>query len=122
MNEDTIQITIVNHYRKHYAGLIAACPNGGKRGKLEAIHLKALGVLAGVPDLLIWSPKGHFLMEVKTSTGPVRQSQKRVIPQIQDLGFDVAIVRSAEEAARAFKAWGLPRKEACQQTKPDTGF
>lgn len=33
--------------------VIAHVPNGGKRAKLEAAHLKADGVLAGFPDLII---------------------------------------------------------------------
>lgn len=39
---------------------LIAIPNGGKRGKLEAARLKAQGVTAGVSDLLLALPRGHY--------------------------------------------------------------
>lgn len=124
MSEAAIQTAIVNHFRRNYAGHIAHCPSGGRRGKLEAVQFKRMGVQPGVPDLLIWSPKGHYLVEVKTSTGAVSPAQTAFISGLQDLGFDVAIVRSADEAAAAFRAWGLPRKEARARSDAElqTGF
>lgn len=120
--EDHIQAAIVLRYRRNYAGLIFAVANGGSRNRLEAIKLKATGVKAGHPDLIIYSPKGVYLMEVKTETGPLTKSQEEVFPQLQDLGLDLAIVRSADEAEAAFKAWGLPRKEFAVRFQPETGF
>lgn len=35
-------------------------PNGGKRGKVEAIHFKAEGVKAGVPDICLPVPRGEW--------------------------------------------------------------
>lgn len=124
MTEAAIQTAIVTHFRRHYAGHICHVANGGRRGKLEAVRFKRMGVQSGVPDLLIWSPKGHFLVEVKAAKGAVSPAQKAFIADLQDLGFDVAIVRSADEAARAFAAWGLPRKEAraASSAPLETGF
>lgn len=110
MSEAEIQTAIVNHFRRTYAGLIAHVPNGGLRGKLAAIRFRAIGVLAGVPDLLIWSPKGHFLMEVKTTKGALSNTQWSFHNDIRDMGFDVAVVHGVEEGKAALAAWGLPRK------------
>lgn len=110
VEEDRIQAAIVLHFRRTYAGLIASVPNGGLRHKREAVKLKATGILAGHPDLIIYSPKGMFLMEVKTAKGPLSDAQKVVIPELRDLGFEVAVVRSLDDALGAFKAWGLPRR------------
>jgi hypothetical protein len=38
----------------------AHVPNGGGRSKAEAGILKAMGVLAGMPDLLVFGPRDHF--------------------------------------------------------------
>ena len=111
MTEDEIQTAIVTHFRKYYEGFIAHVPNGGRRGKLEAMRFKAMGVLPGHPDLIIYCPKGVFLMEVKEpKKGTLSDNQKKLFPRLQDLGLDLAIVWSIDEAKRAFMAWGLPRK------------
>lgn len=108
--EDQIQATIVDLFRWRYAGLVAAVPNGGSRNLFEAKKLKATGVLAGHPDLIIYSPRGVYLVEVKTPKGPLSKSQKQLFPELQDLGNDLAIVRSIDDADRAFRAWGLPHR------------
>jgi hypothetical protein len=46
------------------------CPNGGHRNVAEAAKLKAMGVKAGVPDVLIFQPqKGYhgFAIELKVA-------------------------------------------------------
>lgn len=82
---------------------IFAIPNGGKRGKREAAILKAEGVLAGVPDIFVPAirgirPRGGLFLEFKTTVGRQSLAQKTVRQQLLCLGYDVRIVRSAEEA------------------------
>jgi hypothetical protein len=122
--EAAIQAAIVAHFRKTYEGVICHCPNGGKRGKLEAIRLKEMGVQAGHPDLLIYSPKGFFLMEVKEPKGTLSDSQKKLFPQLQNMGFDIATVFSVEEGKRALSEWKLPLKEPVRRSEVEarTGF
>lgn len=40
--------------------MLYAVPNGGRRDKAEAAHLKMQGVKAGVPDLCLAVPKGKY--------------------------------------------------------------
>lgn len=40
--------------------MLYAVPNGGRRDKAEAAHLKRQGVRAGVPDLCLAVPKGKY--------------------------------------------------------------
>lgn len=123
MTEAAIQTAIVTHFRRHYEGHIIHVPNSGRRGMLEAIRFKAMGVKAGVPDLILFTPRGCYLVEVKTEKGVLSPRQSCFITDLQELGFDVAIVRSADEAARAFREWKLPRKEAHPvHTRVETGF
>src|ERR1700749_1453568 len=52
-----------------------AVPNGGKRNKLEASRLKAMGVVEGITDtIFFWNNKGYGL-EFKTLTGKARKKQ-----------------------------------------------
>lgn len=43
-----------------YRRLLFHIPNGGKRTKIEASRLKAMGVLPGVPDLFLALPLGGY--------------------------------------------------------------
>lgn len=56
-----------------------AVPNGGRRDALTGARLKAEGVIAGVADLILLVPSGHYgalLIEMKTGKGRQSQAQK----------------------------------------------
>jgi hypothetical protein len=95
--------------------LVFHIPNGGLRGKAEAARLKWVGTLAGVPDLAIVTPGGRVkFIEVKTADGTLSPSQRDVHGFLTALGTPPAIVRSIDDARRAFAAWGLETREALQ--------
>lgn len=52
--------------------MLYAVPNGGRRDKAEAAHLKRQGVRAGVPDLCLAVPKGKYhglyILSLKSAT------------------------------------------------------
>ena len=122
--ESRIQRAIVAHYRKTYAGKIVHVPNGGKRGRLEAIRFKEEGVESGHPDLIIYNDGRVYLMEVKAPGGVYSDNQKAFIQHLRDDGFDVAGVESLDEAKRAFEAWGLSLKAPRVRSEAEltTGF
>ena len=100
--EQTKFIQRVRHTRKDI--LCFAVPNGGYRKRKEAIRLKAEGVLAGVPDIMVAQPTedhcGLFL-EFKTEKGRASDKQKVVMAKLQKAGYKAIIVRSADEAWEA---------------------
>jgi len=110
--EAPIQIAIVAHFRSHYAGRIFHIPNGGRRGRLEAIRFKAMGVEAGVLDLEILNPAAHAFMEVKRVGGALTPAQRAFIRDLIAMNVPYAVVHSLEEAKIVFKAWKLVRKAA----------
>ena len=123
--ESQIQKSIVTHFRRTYEGEIVHVGNGGRRGKLEAIRMNEEGVVAGHPDLVIYTPGGRtFLMEVKAEDGSLSLRQRSFIRRLQDMSYDVATVHSFDDAKRAFEAWGLPPKQARQRSEAElrTGF
>ena len=87
--------------------LIIAIPNGGLRDVRTAARLKAEGVLAGTPDLLIpHACKGYngLWIEMKrTAGGKVSEKQDRIAQQLTNNGYLVVITYGAEEAYAAFK-------------------
>lgn len=72
-------------------------PNGGKRGKIEAVHMKAIGVVAGIPDLLLIYNSRIFAFEVKSQTGTLSDEQKKVHEAWKKQGVNVVIIRTFEE-------------------------
>jgi hypothetical protein len=55
---------------------VAAIPNGGSRGKLEAVNLKRSGVKRGVPDLFMIGTNGKTaFLEVKEGKGKPTDEQ-----------------------------------------------
>lgn len=101
VSEDDVQIAVVDALR--VAGeLVIHVPNGGKRSRSEGARLKRLGVLAGVPDLLVFSvPAGlearGVALEVKSPGGRPSKAQLRVLDELRALGW--AATWAAGEAA-----------------------
>lgn len=84
--------------------LLVHCPNGGKRGKIEASILKGMGVRAGWPDLQLAIPRGDkhgLFIELKAPDGRISDAQKELIPLIEAQGYAVTIAWSFDEAVGA---------------------
>lgn len=105
MTEQQIQKEIFQYFQNKYClknqnpkCSIFAVPNGGSRNMLEAINLKATGVVAGVADLIILMPNAKTIfVEVKTEKGIQSDKQKDFEKTVTDLGFKYYLVRSLEE-------------------------
>lgn len=50
----------------------------------------------GTPDLLIVMPNRYLWVEVKTGTGTLRDTQVKMIKELEDLGHMVIVVRSLD--------------------------
>ena len=100
--EHVEQVKFVQRVRHLRHDLLCfSIPNGGYRTKTEAPRLKAEGVLAGVPDLILAraNKKYHGLyLEFKTAKGRTSDQQKKVIEKLRTEGYCVEIVRSADQA------------------------
>lgn len=122
--EQILQTRIVARLRRDFCCLPVAVPNGGKRGKLEAIRLKEMGVVAGHPDLIVYGREGRcFLMEVKVPGETLSESQRRVTPDLEERGFTVFVVDTIEDAVDAARRFGLgPRPKAAAPLTDAGGF
>lgn len=108
--ESTEQIVFVNRVRHFHPDiLIMAIPNGGLRDVRTAARLKAEGVLAGAPDILIphaqkgWH--GLFIEMKRTEGGSVSEKQKQVGKKLTENGYLVVVAYGADEAYEAFKSY-----------------
>jgi len=107
--EDILQAEIVKEFNNNYClrfhsprGIIFSVPNGGNRNKIEAMTLKSNGLLAGVSDLILITPKGKlYFLELKTEIGVQSEVQKDFQKRIEALGYEYKLIRSLNE----FKIW-----------------
>ena len=84
------------------------CPNGEKRSKRTAAKLKAMGVFAGVADLIIVMPGGRVgFIELKAPKGVLSQFQKVFGGKCHALDAPYVICRSLDEIKDALESWGI---------------
>lgn len=75
---------------------IFAIPNGGKRGRLEAMRLVAEGVSKGVPDLYV--PAWCLWIEMKAEKGRVSPEQKDWHEYLSGVGDTVIVAYGFDDA------------------------
>jgi hypothetical protein len=92
-------------------GLLAFCHvgNGEWRHKATGGRLKAMGVRAGVPDLLIWADGGHcFGVELKAGSSKLSPAQTFWHATVTALGHRVYVVQSLDGLEEVLRAEGVP--------------
>lgn len=114
VDEETIHVSVLEWLRLVLPGaLVVHVPNGGSRDVREAVKLKRMGVVAGIPDLIVFMDGAFaFALEIKTQAGKLSAEQLGVHTVMRRLGFKIAVVRGIEEARAALAAWGVPTREA----------
>lgn len=76
-------------------------PNGGNRNPITGKKLKMQGVKPGVPDCLIFTPKGGIAIELKRSNGKpsdVRDSQKEWLNALSNRMWQTKVAFGADDA------------------------
>ena len=104
--EGLIQRAIIR--RLALLGIVAVhVPNGGSRGRIEGARLKAEGVMAGFPDLILIGTAGRVgFLEVKGPTGRLSDAQRDRIAMLHARGHLVAVVRCQDYAEQVVRQWG----------------
>jgi len=102
-SEGKIQQSIVMWYKNNYClnhhdpqNIIFSVPNESK-SKKETLKKKAIGMMAGVSDLIIVRPGEVIFVEVKTPKGTQSKSQKVFQSLVEALGFRYLLVRSLDQ-------------------------
>jgi hypothetical protein len=98
--EDDLQKVCVRWFRAQYPEphyLIHHSPNGGKRNAREAGRLKAQGVRAGFPDLIILSKFKMLFIEMKSEKGMMSENQKQVREMILNYDMPYHVVKNIDE-------------------------
>lgn len=112
--EDKTQEAIVNYLRNVLRGSATVFHiHNNPRSARDGARLKRLGLLAGVPDLLVILPHGEgVFIEVKAPDGDVTSEQHSFSFTCQALGWPWFVARSVDDVRLAFKALGIQTKDA----------
>lgn len=85
-----------------------AIPNGGRRDKVEAAHLKRQGVKSGVPDLCLPVPRGNYhglYIEMKVGRNKPTENQQTWLYALNRNGYAVSVCYGAKEAQGAIERY-----------------
>lgn len=108
-DEDRIQADIV--FALSALGVfLFMVPNSaaGKTTQARAARLKAMGLRAGVSDLILMGDDGRsYFLEIKTESGRLSESQLRFRDICIARGWPYAVTRSLDDAIAQARAWGL---------------
>ena len=86
-------------------------PNGGARNAIVGGKLKALGTVAGIPDLCVILRGKVYFLEVKAPGGTESRDQIAVFERLQQAGACVAVARSVTEVRDIVRRWGIATRE-----------
>lgn len=83
-------------------------PNGEARSKATGGRLKAMGLLAGAPDLMFLLPDASVcFLELKRPGGTSSAAQVAFAERCERIGVPVVTVSDIDTALRVLTAWGV---------------
>jgi hypothetical protein len=109
--EQDIQEALADHLRlraapgTHWFHLA----NGGARAAIEGAILKACGVRAGTPDLILIKGGKTFGLELKAGNGRVSLAQQSAHAEMRAAGAEVAVAIGIDDALAQLERWQLLR-------------
>lgn len=105
--EFKLQCQCIDWFRLQYPKeLMFAIPNGGRRNLIEAVNLKRMGVLAGVPDLFLAKSNNTYngmFIEMKASKGKESEAQQNISSILQAKGYAYVVCKDFQEFCIAIK-------------------
>jgi hypothetical protein len=112
--EQTIQRAVFEHLAvRRVPGVFAFHPaNGGWRSRPEAAILKGLGVVAGVPDIILVRDGRAYALELKAQGGRLSDAQRQAHGALRAAGAEVATAIGLDDALAQLEDWGLLKGSA----------
>jgi hypothetical protein len=109
--EQSLQMTLADHLRaRAAAGTYWFHPaNGGARTAIEGAILKACGVRAGTPDLILIKDGRTYGLELKADNGRVSPAQAKAHEEMRAAAAEVATATGIDEAIKQLEVWPLLR-------------
>lgn len=107
--EQAIQRAVFQHLKLRAAPGVFAfhVPNGGYRRPREAAIMKGLGVVAGVPDVMVIFRGAVYALELKAEGGRPTAAQFAAVDNIRNAGGFAAICYGLDRALKCLETWGI---------------
>ena len=113
ITEREIQSSIVKWARMAAPDCETLAVPMNQANRIAGALMQTAGALPGVPDLLVIAPGGKTLfMEVKTPSGRLSDVQKEFANKLQTMSHNYALVRSIDDARKAFARAEIKTREA----------
>ena len=111
MREQDIQRNVFQHLRARAApGAFFWHPfSGGFRRPKEAAIYKALGAIAGLPDVMALHQGRLYCVELKREGGRLSEVQERTLIALRDAGARAVHTHGFDQAIRVLEGWGILR-------------
>jgi hypothetical protein len=112
--EQAIQRAVFEHLRMRAApGVFAFHPaNGCYRKPVEAAIMKGLGVVAGVPDVIVIHEGRVYGLELKAPGGRATPKQLAAIAAMETAGAYTCIAENLDRALEVLERWRILRGRA----------
>jgi rhodanese-related sulfurtransferase len=109
--EAQLQHAVVQHleWRAPKDCVYFAVPNGGWRSRIEAAILKGLGVVPGIPDLIIIYRGRVHALELKSERGRLSPAQAECHQRLREAGAIVGVAAGIDQALAWLAQHGLLR-------------
>lgn len=121
VSEQQIQRAVFAHLRARGApGIVAWHPwSGGFRRPKEAAIYKGLGVIAGLPDVMVLYQSRLYGLELKRpKSRGATEIQLKTLAALDAAGAFTCVAEGLDRALAVLEAWGLLRGEANATTGP----
>lgn len=120
--EYRLQKTVIQHlmFRALPGVIYFHCPNGNKLAPRTAAHNKAMGVKAGVADLIIIIKGRAFFLELKAEKGRQSESQRLFEQECIEAGCQYAIAHNVSSALHCLETWGAIKPDRTRANAADT--
>lgn len=105
--EQALHMAAVKYLRAHTDCLVFH-PANNSMTAWRGAQMRALGVLKGVPDLvLMWNGRVGFI-EFKSDRGRLTPEQADFFGEVERQGHLTAVVRSMPQLLELISQWGIP--------------
>lgn len=91
--------------------IVFAVPNGGRRDRVTGARLKAEGVRAGAPDMVLAHRGITAFIEVKNDTGSLSKAQRQFRDECAAQAIPYAVVRGSGDLQAFLTDIGIRTKE-----------
>lgn len=106
--ETKLQIAVVEHIRSAFPQVLVCGQANEGRSAAQGAKFKAMGIRAGMSDLLLfYAPKNALAIELKRHGNYQQANQKGFEHLFTRCGFDYAVCKSVDEVHKLLIAQGL---------------